>query len=170
MRVLRVVCVVTPGSNILMHRGNLRITDFGFMTTVENAALYQSCEIITLWYRPPELLLGTTKYGQEVDMWSAGYVVAILLPLPPPLGVPPSRDRAAHASLILVRRSHRCIFFELLTMEIAFRGRSSKDQLVLLFKTLGKPSEVCSQGHFSISCAVSRVVSCLTCGIVQLCV
>lgn len=93
-------------SNILMHRGNLRITDFGFMTTVENAALYQSCEIITLWYRPPELLLGTTKYGQEVDMWSAG-----------------------------------CIFFELLTMEIAFRGRSSKDQLVLLFKTLGKPSE-----------------------------
>jgi serine/threonine protein kinase len=72
-----------------MHRGNLRITDFGFMTTVENAALYQSCEIITLWYRPPELLLGTTKYGQEVDMWSAGYVIAALLlpPLPPPLGI-----------------------------------------------------------------------------------
>jgi serine/threonine protein kinase len=69
-----------------MHRGNLRITDFGFMTTVENAALYQSCEIITLWYRPPELLLGTTKYGQEVDMWSAGYVIATLLL--PPLGTP----------------------------------------------------------------------------------
>jgi hypothetical protein len=38
--------------------------------------------------------------------------------------------------------TRRCIFFELLTMEIAFRGRASKDQLVLLFKTLGKPSEV----------------------------
>ena len=24
------------------------------------------------WYRPPELLLGTTVYGPEVDMWSAG--------------------------------------------------------------------------------------------------
>ena len=28
--------------------------------------------VITLWYRPPELLFGTTVYGPEVDMWSAG--------------------------------------------------------------------------------------------------
>lgn len=65
------------GSNILMHQGNLRITDFGFMTTVENAARYHSHEIITLWYRPPELLLGTKTYGQEVDIWSVGYVASI---------------------------------------------------------------------------------------------
>lgn len=29
--------------------------------------------VITLWYRPPELLLGQEKYAHEVDIWSAGY-------------------------------------------------------------------------------------------------
>jgi len=32
--------------------------------------------VITLWYRPPELLLGTTKYSPKVDMWSVGCIVA----------------------------------------------------------------------------------------------
>jgi len=94
-------------SNILMHAGNLRITDFGFMTTVEAARQRQQSEIVTLWYRSPELLLGTTSYGQEVDIWSAG-----------------------------------CIFFELLMEgEIAFSGRNPTEQLNLIFKTLGKPTE-----------------------------
>ncbi|KAK6138267.1 hypothetical protein DH2020_028014 [Rehmannia glutinosa] len=35
--------------------------------------------VITLWYRPPELLLGTTKYGPAVDMWSVGCIFAELL-------------------------------------------------------------------------------------------
>jgi serine/threonine protein kinase len=32
-------------------------------------------EIITLWYRPPELLLGSTAYGGEVDIWSVGVIL-----------------------------------------------------------------------------------------------
>ena len=35
--------------------------------------------MITLWYRPPELLLGATKYGTPVDMWSAGCILAELI-------------------------------------------------------------------------------------------
>merc|ERR1712086_990869 len=35
--------------------------------------------VVTLWYRPPELLLGATKYGPEVDNWGAGCIVAELL-------------------------------------------------------------------------------------------
>jgi cell division cycle 2-like protein len=35
--------------------------------------------VITLWYRPPELLLGATTYGPEVDMWSLGCIFAELL-------------------------------------------------------------------------------------------
>jgi len=35
--------------------------------------------VITLWYRPPELLLGATRYGPEVDMWSVGCICAELL-------------------------------------------------------------------------------------------
>ena len=64
------------GSNILINnRGELKLGDFGL------ARFYQkrrrsdyTNRVITLWYRPPELLFGTTVYGPEVDMWSAGYV------------------------------------------------------------------------------------------------
>lgn len=33
---------------------------------------------MTLWYRPPELLLGATEYDVGVDMWSTGCIVAEL--------------------------------------------------------------------------------------------
>jgi serine/threonine protein kinase len=39
--------------------------------------------VITLWYRPPELLLGGLNYGCSVDIWSAGCVFAELLILKP---------------------------------------------------------------------------------------
>ena len=35
--------------------------------------------MITLWYRPPELLLGAKKYGTAVDIWSAGCILAELI-------------------------------------------------------------------------------------------
>lgn len=35
--------------------------------------------VVTVWYRSPELLLGTKNYGPAVDMWSAGLVLAELL-------------------------------------------------------------------------------------------
>ena len=31
-------------------------------------------KVITLWYRPPELLLGEERYGPAIDVWSCGYV------------------------------------------------------------------------------------------------
>ncbi|KAJ7068303.1 Pkinase-domain-containing protein [Mycena amicta] len=65
------------GSNILINnRGELKLADFGL------ARFYQkrrrsdyTNRVITLWYRPPELLLGATVYGPEVDMWSAGCIM-----------------------------------------------------------------------------------------------
>lgn len=36
-------------------------------------------KVITLWYRPPELLLGEVQYGPAVDLWSAGCILAELL-------------------------------------------------------------------------------------------
>nr|GMD32615.1 probable serine/threonine-protein kinase At1g54610 [Ipomoea batatas] len=35
--------------------------------------------VVTLWYRPPELLLGSTNYGASVDLWSVGCVFGELL-------------------------------------------------------------------------------------------
>ena len=36
-------------------------------------------EVITLWYRPPELLLGARVYSTAVDMWSVGCIFGELL-------------------------------------------------------------------------------------------
>jgi serine/threonine protein kinase len=36
-------------------------------------------QIVTLWYRAPEVLLGTTHYATPVDMWSVGCIFAELV-------------------------------------------------------------------------------------------
>ena len=36
-------------------------------------------KVITLWYRPPEILLGAVQYGTAVDVWSAGCILAELM-------------------------------------------------------------------------------------------
>ncbi|XP_010267881.1 PREDICTED: cyclin-dependent kinase C-2-like isoform X2 [Nelumbo nucifera] len=69
------------GSNLLIdNQGNLKLADFGLARSFSNdhnATLTN--RVITLWYRPPELLFGTTKYGPAVDMWSVGCIFAELL-------------------------------------------------------------------------------------------
>jgi len=63
------------GSNILIdNRGVLKLADFGLARFYQKRRrLDYTNRVITLWYRPPELLLGATIYGPEVDMWSVGY-------------------------------------------------------------------------------------------------
>lgn len=69
------------GSNLLIdNEGNLKLADFGLarsFSSDHNANLTN--RVITLWYRPPELLLGATRYGPAVDMWSVGCIFAELL-------------------------------------------------------------------------------------------
>ena len=52
---------------------------------------FSSSKVITLWYRPPELLLGEQEYDACVDMWSAGCIMAELLMEKPLL---PGKDEA----------------------------------------------------------------------------
>ncbi|KAL3629405.1 hypothetical protein CASFOL_026627 [Castilleja foliolosa] len=67
-------------SNILVNNeGVLKIADFGlanFMRPENKLPL--TSRVVTLWYRPPELLLGSTNYDETVDLWSAGCVFAEL--------------------------------------------------------------------------------------------
>ncbi|KAL8247083.1 hypothetical protein R6Q59_008299 [Mikania micrantha] len=61
-------------SNILVNNeGQLKIADFGLANFVSNRQPLTS-RVVTLWYRPPELFLGSTSYGTCVDMWSVGCV------------------------------------------------------------------------------------------------
>ncbi|KAL9233747.1 hypothetical protein vseg_008703 [Gypsophila vaccaria] len=68
-------------SNILLNNeGVLKLADFGLANFI-NVRYKQplTSRVVTLWYRPPELLLGSTNYGAYVDMWSVGCVFAELL-------------------------------------------------------------------------------------------
>ncbi len=59
----------------------VKIADFGLARSYagQDSTNPLTNRVITLWYRPPELLLGTTKYGPEVDMWSVGCIFAELV-------------------------------------------------------------------------------------------
>ncbi|KAL0376523.1 UNVERIFIED_CONTAM: putative serine/threonine-protein kinase [Sesamum calycinum] len=68
------------GSNLLIDDGGvLKIADFGLASTFDpNNKQPMTSRVVTLWYRPPELLLGATDYGVGVDLWSAGCILAEL--------------------------------------------------------------------------------------------
>jgi len=69
------------GSNLLLdNNGVLKIADFGLASFFDpNHKQPMTSRVATLWYRPPELLLGATDYGVGVDLWSAGCILAELL-------------------------------------------------------------------------------------------
>lgn len=69
------------GSNLLIDDdGVLKISDFGLASFFyPNHKHPMTSRVVTLWYRPPELLLGAIDYGVGVDLWSAGCILAELL-------------------------------------------------------------------------------------------
>ncbi|XP_050223476.1 probable serine/threonine-protein kinase At1g54610 [Mercurialis annua] len=69
------------GSNLLIdNEGVLKIADFGLATFFDpDRKVPMTSRVVTLWYRPPELLLGATYYSVGVDLWSAGCILAELL-------------------------------------------------------------------------------------------
>lgn len=96
------------GANLLINDdGILKIADFG-LATIFTSELKRplTSRVVTLWYRPPELLLGAQKYGVSVDLWSSG-----------------------------------CILAELLSGKPIMPGRTEVEQLHMIFKLCGSPSE-----------------------------
>lgn len=68
------------GSNLLIDKcGILKIADFGLASFFDPEQRHPlTSRVVTLWYRPPELLLGATNYGVAVDLWSTGCILAEL--------------------------------------------------------------------------------------------
>ncbi|XVF39042.1 hypothetical protein PTKIN_Ptkin01aG0003800 [Pterospermum kingtungense] len=66
------------GSNLLIDKnGMLKIADFGLANHFSPKRKYPlTSRVVTLWYRAPELLLGSTDYGVGIDLWSAGCLLA----------------------------------------------------------------------------------------------
>ena len=72
--------------NLLINPNNgLKLCDFGFARTLPQGYKGPRLEggrmtdyVATRWYRSPELLLGFTNYGKEVDSWAIGCIMGEL--------------------------------------------------------------------------------------------
>lgn len=70
-------------SNILITKnGDLKIADFGLARPYRERKNQEKNKytnrVVTLWYRPPELLLGERDYDCAIDMWGVGCIMAEL--------------------------------------------------------------------------------------------
>lgn len=67
-------------SNILIGAdGELKLADFGLARIHGSPNPRLSPQVITRWYRPPELLYSASQYGAGVDIWSVGCIFAELM-------------------------------------------------------------------------------------------
>lgn len=70
--------------NILIDvEGNLKLADFGLGRTLRLPVKTLTHDVITLWYRPPEILLGSKHYASSIDVWSLGCILIELITLRP---------------------------------------------------------------------------------------
>lgn len=84
-------------SNLLLNnRGQLKIADFGMARYVGDPPPKLTQLVVTLWYRAPELLLGTKTYNAAVDMWSVGCIFGELLTREPLLQGKNEVDQVSH--------------------------------------------------------------------------
>lgn len=66
--------------NILVNRqGIVKIADFGLSRQLIRDSLCYTTNVVTRWYRAPELLLGERRYDEKIDIWSIGCVLFELL-------------------------------------------------------------------------------------------
>ncbi|XP_005987086.1 cyclin-dependent kinase 17 isoform X4 [Latimeria chalumnae] len=95
-----------PQNLLINEKGELKLADFGLARAKSVPTKTYSNEVVTLWYRPPDVLLGSTEYSTPIDMWGVG-----------------------------------CIFYEMVTGRPLFPGSTVEDELHLIFRTLGTPTE-----------------------------
>eukprot|EP00747_Dinoflagellata_sp_TGD_P164001 gnl/TRDRNA2_/TRDRNA2_183343_c0_seq1.p1 gnl/TRDRNA2_/TRDRNA2_183343_c0~~gnl/TRDRNA2_/TRDRNA2_183343_c0_seq1.p1 ORF type:complete len:317 (+),score=68.77 gnl/TRDRNA2_/TRDRNA2_183343_c0_seq1:43-993(+) len=67
---------IKPQNLLIDSRMRLKIADFGLARAFTVPVPKYTHEVVTVWYRPPEILLGSPLYSVPVDLWSIGCVLA----------------------------------------------------------------------------------------------
>jgi serine/threonine protein kinase len=65
-----------PQNILISNSGELKIADFGLARAFVPPIRPFTHEVVTLWYRAPEILLGSKSYALPIDMWSVGTIFA----------------------------------------------------------------------------------------------
>ena len=65
-----------PQNLLIDRQGSVRLADFGLARAFGLPIKTYTHEVVTLWYRAPEILLGARQYSVPVDMWSVGCIFA----------------------------------------------------------------------------------------------
>ncbi|XP_024052252.2 cyclin-dependent kinase 15 [Terrapene carolina triunguis] len=68
-----------PQNLLVSCLGELKLADFGLARAKSIPSQTYSSEVVTLWYRPPDVLLGATDYSSDLDIWSAGCILVEML-------------------------------------------------------------------------------------------
>ncbi|TQS36076.1 hypothetical protein Golomagni_03482 [Golovinomyces magnicellulatus] len=70
---------IKPNNLLIAADGEVKLADFGLARSFSDPYRQMTSNVITLWYRPPELLFGAKHYSGAVDIWSVGLVFAELI-------------------------------------------------------------------------------------------
>lgn len=65
-----------PQNLLIDNRGTIKVADFGLARAIGIPVRVYTHEVVTLWYRAPEILLGAHHYCTPVDIWSIGCIFA----------------------------------------------------------------------------------------------
>lgn len=115
------VCCSPPDLQVCK-QGELKLADFGLARAFGIPVNTFSNEVVTLWYRAPDVLLGSRTYSTSIDVWSAGCIMAEMIS-----GVPLFRGRDNNDQLNQILRV-------LGTPDEATIERLRKDSVSLLLK------------------------------------
>ncbi|OMJ86460.1 hypothetical protein SteCoe_12041 [Stentor coeruleus] len=67
-----------PQNLLINNRQIIKLADFGLARSFCLPMKTYTHEVVTLWYRAPEILMGTKKYSTPIDIWSIGCIFAEL--------------------------------------------------------------------------------------------
>lgn len=67
-----------PQNILITRKGVIKLSGFDAGRTFEVAQKVYTHNVTVLWYRSPEILLGTSQYTPKIDIWSAGCIFAEL--------------------------------------------------------------------------------------------
>lgn len=65
-----------PQNLLIDSKGVIKLADFGLARAFGLPVKTYTHEVVTLWYRAPEILLGQKQYSTPVDIWSIGCIFA----------------------------------------------------------------------------------------------